>query len=282
MSIPLVTVAIPLYNHEDYIEDCLRSVVEQDYKNIELIVIDDGSPDNSYDKAKAFLDNQTQLDNYILKTRKNKGMCNTLNEIIELSSGKYFSVMGSDDCWMIDKISDQVAYLEQHDDVALVHSNSIIINNDGVIGNTIDYSGKVNSGFMHEDFIYRRGGINTPSILFKKEVFNEIGQYDPNFRWEDTDFFLRLTKNHKIGFINKVHTYYRKHGDNMSHSKNKLLFLNAELIRIYDKNIDNPVHTRYLMLRIYKKSVEAAMKSGKIKSFFTYLLKYWQLKLSKI
>ena len=280
MSNPLVTVAIPLYNHQNYIEDCLRSVVEQDYKNIELIVIDDGSPDNSYEIAKAFLESQSLLTNYTLKTRANKGMCNTLNEIVELSSGKYFSVMGSDDCWLSDKINDQVNYLEGHEDVTLVHSNSIVINGEGKKGKLIDYSNKVNCGLIHEDLIYRRGGINTPSILFKTSVFDDIGYYDPDFKWEDTDFFLRLTKQHKIGFINKAHTLYRRHDDNMSHNKNRLTFLNDELMRICQKNIDNPVHLKYLTLRIYKKSAKVALKSGRIFDFVAIMSKYWRVKLS--
>ena len=279
MNKPLVTVAIPLYNHEKYIEQCLKSIVSQDYPNIELIVIDDGSPDNSYQVAKVYLESQNKLTNYILKTRKNKGLCNTLNEIIDLSSGIYFSGLGSDDCWKPEKVSDHVNFLEENSDVTLVHSNAVVVDGENNEGKVMDFSKKVNSGFIYEDFIYRRGGINVTSVSFRTSVFKDIGKYDPSFRFEDTDFFLRLTKNHKIGFINKVHTYYRRHNDNMSHSKNKLLFMSQELLRIYEKNIDNPRHKKFLVLRVYKKATESALKTFDIKNVILYLTKYWRLKL---
>ncbi len=279
MSKPLITVAIPLYNHEKYIEQCLRAIVAQDYPNIELIVIDDGSPDNSYQVAKKYLESQHTLTNYILKTRKNKGLCNTLNEIVDLSSGVYFTVTGSDDYWKSDKVSDHVNFLEKNSDVTLVHSNSVVVDGENNEGKVMDFSKKVNSGFIYEDFIYRRGGINVTSVSFRTSIFNDIGKYDSEFHWEDTDFFLRLTKNHKIGFINKLHTYYRRHNDNMSHSKNKLVLMSQELLRIYEKNIDNPKHKKFLVLRVYKKATESAMKTLNFKSFFIYLTKYWSLKL---
>lgn len=281
MSQVLVTVGIPLYNHEKFIVECLKSIVEQNYSNIELIVIDDGSPDDSFQVAKTYLDSQTQLKNYRIITRGNKGMCNTLNEIIELANGEYISLTGSDDYWKPDKISDQAKFLEQHPEISLVHSNSVIIDNNGVEGKVIDYSGKVNSGNIYEAFIYRKGGINTPSIMLRSSVYEDIGGYDSSFSFEDTDFFLRLTKEHLIGFINKVHTYYRRHGGNISHSNNKLKFFYDELLGIYEKNVDNPKYKRYLVLRIYKKSAEAALKNADFKSFLIHLGKYWRLKLFK-
>jgi glycosyltransferase involved in cell wall biosynthesis len=74
MNNKLVTVGIALYNHEKYIIKCLESIIKQTYKNIELIVIDDGSPDNSFEIAKKYLDNQNDNKNYKIITRANKGM----------------------------------------------------------------------------------------------------------------------------------------------------------------------------------------------------------------
>lgn len=103
--------------------------------NIELIVIDDGSKDNSFQVAKDYLENQDYNKNYKIYTRTNKGMCNTLNEIAQQSSGKYISFIGSDDYWMVSKIEEQVEFLENNPNLVLVHSNSIKVDeNDKEIG----------------------------------------------------------------------------------------------------------------------------------------------------
>jgi alpha-1,3-rhamnosyltransferase len=273
MSQPLVTVGIALYNHQDFIVQCLESVTKQSYPNIEIIVIDDGSPDNSYQAAKKFLESQTDNSNFSVITRPNKGMCNTLNEIAKNAKGKYISFVGSDDYWALNKIEDQVAYLEAHPDITLVHSNSIKVDNDNNELKEINYTGKKNSGNLFEAFIYRTGGINTPSHLYRTEVYQDIGYYDPGFRFEDTDFWLRLSKNHQVGFIDKFHTYYRWHGRNLSDGTNALKFYNEELVRIYKKNIDDPELKRYAVKRMYKKSFWKAMGSFKLGYAWKYLRK---------
>lgn len=276
----IVTVGVALYNHEKYIVKCLESVVKQSYSNIELIVIDDGSKDNSFQVAKDYLENQGYNKNYKIYTRSNKGMCNTLNEIAQQSSGKYISFIGSDDYWMVNKIEEQLEFLENNPDIVLVHSNSKKVDeNDKEIG-FLDYSSKENSGNIFKSIIFGKGGINTPSHLYKTEIYNTIGYYDASLKFEDTDFWLRLTKVFKIGFINKYHTYYRWHGGNLSDSKNILHFYNEELIKIYKKNIDDKNLKKYAILKMYRKSFLRAMRSLEFKYFFKYLYIYLHYKYS--
>ena len=277
MNNPLVTVGVALYNHEKYILKCLESIINQSYSNIELIIIDDGSPDNSYLLAKNYLEKYSDK-NITLITRKNKGMCNTLNEIAKLSKGKYISFIGSDDFWFLNKIEDQVNYLESNDNITLVHSNSIKVDaNNKEIG-FLDYSSKLNSGNIYESIIYGKGGINTPSHLYKTSIYKEIGYYDNTLKFEDTDFWLRLTKKHLIGYINKNHSYYRWHGENLSDSKNMLTFYNEELIKIFKKNIDNKVLQKKIILKMYRKSFLRALRTFEVKYFFKFLVKYLNLK----
>ena len=277
-KLPMVTVGVPLYNHEKYIVKCLESIVKQSYKNIELIVIDDGSPDNSYEVAKNYLENQTYNNNYIIKTRPNKGMCNTLNEIAKQAKGEYVSFTASDDFWMLNKIEEQVEFLEKNPNIVLVHSNSIIVDNKNNATGYIDYSSKKNSGDLYESIIYGKGGINTPSNLYRIDVYAKIGYYDPDLRFEDTDFWLRLTKVFKVGYINTNHTYYRRHGENISDSKNILKFFNEEIVKIFKKNIDDEELKKIAILKMYRKSYLRALRTFQIGYCFKYLSKYLKLK----
>lgn len=278
----LVTVGIALYNHENYIVKCLESVVKQSFYNIELIVIDDGSSDNSFEIAKKYLDNQDFNKNYKIYTRPNKGMCNTLNEIAQQAKGKYISFIGSDDYWMFNKIEQQVLFLENNPDVALVHSNSIKVDKYNNEIGFLDYSLKKNSGKLFKSIILGKGGINTPSHLYRTEIYSEIGYYDSTLKFEDTDFWLRLTKIYNVGFINESHTYYRWHGQNLSDEKNKLKFYNDEIVKIFNKNIENPELKKRAILRIYRKSYLLALRTFEIKYIIKYLYKYNKYKYMDI
>lgn len=274
MNTKLVTVGVALYNHEKYIIECLESIVKQSYTNIELIVINDGSSDNSFEVAKNYLDNQNYNKNYKIITRSNKGMCNTLNEIAEQAKGKYISFIGSDDYWMLNKIEDQVNYLENNPDIILVHSNSIKVDENCKEIGLLDYSSKKNSGDMFESLILGSGGINTPSHLYKTEIYSKIGFYDSSFKFEDIDFWLRLTKEYRIGYIDKIHTFYRWHGENLSDDKNKLKFYNDEIVKIFNKNIENESLKKKAILRIYRKSYLLALRTLEFRYLIKYLYKY--------
>ncbi len=271
---PLVTVGVALYNHADYIEQCLTSVLNQTYQNIEIIVIDDGSKDSSFEVARRFLESQKKNQQFTIETRANQGMCNTLNEIAQKSKGQYISFIGSDDFWMQNKILDQLNFLEDHPELILVHSNSIKVDSQGKEIKKIDYSAKINSGSVYEALIRRTGGINTPSHLYRTNIYQDIGYYDPAFSFEDTDFWLRLSKKHQVGFINQFHTYYRWHGKNLSDSSNALNFYYDELIRIFEKNITEPDLRRYAIKKIYKKCAEKSLQSARFIDAVKYIGKY--------
>lgn len=104
----LVSVLLPSYNHEDYIEKSIISVIEQDYKHIELIVIDDGSKDSSPE----IISKLSKKYNFKFIHRENKGLIKTLNELILISNGKYLALYSSDDYWHKSKISEQVIAME--------------------------------------------------------------------------------------------------------------------------------------------------------------------------
>jgi len=278
-SAPLVTVGIALYNHEQFIVECANSIIQQDYAPIELIILDDGSTDTSLETLRSFLDRvDTNPDNITidLQTQSNQGMCRTLNTIARRARGKYISFIGSDDFWMPDKLSDQVDFLETHTEITLVHSNSVKVNANGKELKKIDYSLKENSGNLFEALAKRTGGINTPSHLYRRSVYEKIGYYDPAYSFEDTDFWLRLTREHTVGFIDKIHTGYRWHGKNLSKSDNALTFYNEELLSIYEKNIQDTRLRRIASRKIYKKSIVKALKARDFRLALQYYHRYSQ------
>ena len=106
MGKPLVSVIIPVYNGERYLEAALKSVIEQDYCPIEIIVVDDGSTDKSAEIAKYFKEIQ-----YIFQSNKGPGPANARNTGIRAVKGEYIAFLDADDIWMPNKLSIQMNYL---------------------------------------------------------------------------------------------------------------------------------------------------------------------------
>ncbi|EPK1752121.1 glycosyltransferase family 2 protein, partial [Acinetobacter baumannii] len=94
---PLVSIVIPCYNHVDYVQDCIQSIIDQTYQNIELIIIDDGSKDESVLKINEMLKKcENRFSRFEFRHRPNKGLSATLNEALEWCQGEYFATLASD------------------------------------------------------------------------------------------------------------------------------------------------------------------------------------------
>ena len=112
---PLVTIAIPCYNHEQYVQDSIQSIIDQSYSNIELIIIDDGSKDNSVLKIQELISICTnRFSRFEFRYRENKGLCNTLNEALKWANGEYFCTLASDDMIQPEKIELQIQALREY------------------------------------------------------------------------------------------------------------------------------------------------------------------------
>ncbi|MEX3718054.1 glycosyltransferase family 2 protein [Acinetobacter baumannii] len=118
---PLVSIVIPCYNHANFVQDCIQSVIAQTYQNIELIIIDDGSKDGSVEKIQEFIGEcEKRFVRFEFRNRPNKGLSATLNEALEWCQGEYFSAIASDDMMLNDKIEIQIDFLKNSIDSTIV------------------------------------------------------------------------------------------------------------------------------------------------------------------
>jgi glycosyltransferase involved in cell wall biosynthesis len=132
MPEPLVSVVIPLFNKEDYIEETLASVVRQTYTSIELVIIDDASSDYSVDKAKNFLEKHNgRFSNVIIESRANTGQAGARNDGINLAKGDFVAFLDADDIWHSKKIELQVGFLKENPKVDLVFCNYLMMSEGG-------------------------------------------------------------------------------------------------------------------------------------------------------
>ena len=132
MPEPLVSVVIPLFNKEDYIEETLASVVRQTYASIEIVIIDDASSDYSVDKAKNFLEKHNgRFSNVIIESRANTGQAGARNDGINLAKGDFVAFLDADDIWHSKKIELQVGFLKENPKVDLVFCNYLMMSEGG-------------------------------------------------------------------------------------------------------------------------------------------------------
>ena len=118
---PLVTIAIPSYNHGQYIQDAIKSALNQSYENIELIIIDDGSTDTSIEKIKPLIAQcKERFVRFEFRYRANRGLCNTLNEALEWAEGQFFCTLASDDIIFPEKTRLQLEAFQQDPDIVCI------------------------------------------------------------------------------------------------------------------------------------------------------------------
>jgi len=227
---PLVSVIIPAYNHEMYIEEALQSVINQTYKNIEFIVIDDGSTDRTAEIIEKFIKNN-QDENIQFIRKQNEGICKTMNRGLAMATGDYVAFLASDDKWIENKLEAQIDFMENNKNIGLVCSDAYFTKfNQDTNLKWSNYKAGMDQYFkkgiqncnMHE-VLLARPLLCAVTVMLRREIFNEVDYFDEQLPGEDTDMWLRVARQYPIGYINQPLVYYRMHGTNVSNNNLKLI-----------------------------------------------------------
>lgn len=198
----LVSVLIPVYNVESYIEEALKSIVGQTYKNLEIIIVDDCSTDNTYAICKKF----SQIDNRIklFRNKCNKKICYTLNRAFAESSGQYIVRMDGDDVSLLDRIERKLIEFKSRPEIDILGCSVVAISEDGCyIGKTIHYS---NFNFIKRTLKY----VSPCSHIWmaRRAVYDRLEGYRNIPGAEDYDFLLRaITENFLVSNLEDYYGY---------------------------------------------------------------------------
>ena len=218
MDYPLVSIVVPSYNHAPYIRQCIESIVSQDYKNYELIVIDDGSSDES----PKILNELQEVYKFYLEVNENQGVSRTLNcGFRDIAKGKYFTFCSSDDYWLPGKLRKQVEFLEKNNEYAMVFGKVKILDEfeNLDLKRMSSTNNKLKGGWVFKELINLEFHPPGNSML-RASVLQELGYYRTNIWAEDFDMVLRISINHPIGFIEEYLSIYRINNSMPSKSLN--------------------------------------------------------------
>ena len=238
-EIPLVSVIINCFNSQEYLKECVESVLEQTYTRFEIIFIDNQSTDDTFKIIKSYEDSRI---NYF-KTSNFMTLGGARNIGLNHAKGVFISFLDSDDIWDENKLLYSIPVI--NNDIEMVYSDVIYFNKTNsfnLYGRRIPYQGDCFEELVEDYNLCLSSCIFTKNIVSKNKIkFNEKLKV-----CEDFDFFLKITLKTKIAYLNKKLVKYRIHDKNLTNTKRYLFFEEIKLIINKLKNINQELKDRVL------------------------------------
>ncbi len=260
MKSPLVSVIINCHNGQKYLSECVRSILNQTYKNFEIIFWDNNSTDKSYEIIKKFKDKRIRK----FKLDKFSSLYKSRNLAIKKTKGRYLTFCDTDDLWTKNKLSEQLRLFTRNKDVKFVFSNYFVFNEIKKI-KYIKFKKKLPQGFITQ-YLLNNYLIGILTIMLDKKIL-ENKFFDPKLNIiGDLDLFIKLSAKFKFNCIQKPLAVYRIHKHNLS-SDRLDIYIN-ELEEWIKKSSKNKLFEDYSFLKI-----KYLLYKLKIKYFFQKYLK---------
>lgn len=240
MTSPLVSVIIPCYNSAAHITAAIDSVLAQDYPNIEVIVVDDGSTDSSIDILRQF------GDKIIVLQQANQGPAAARNAGMRIASGQFIAFNDSDDLWLPGKLTAQISYLLQHPDIGLCYCGWAIWHDATSLEQISAQLADADHAIAIEDAYYsgwlylkllKDSVIHTITAVMRREVIDTIGMFNTTYRiGEDHDFWLRISQRYQMAKLSQTYAVYRDNPHSTTkkvHAKNFSLLVLESAVAHY-------------------------------------------------
>lgn len=210
---PTVSVVICAYNAAPYISETLESLFAQTFSDYEVIVINDGSTDETAAVLTPY------LDRIVYHEQANKGPAAARNAALRLARGQYISVLDSDDLWMPNYLEKMVGYLQAHPEIDVIYPNAMLFGNSHLNGKVFQDIYPSSHPVTLEKFLTKECSV-FGLVTFRREILNRVGLYDEGLRGvEDLDLWLRMLQHgYRFTFTDEVLVKYRRHDTSLSAS----------------------------------------------------------------
>lgn len=234
---PLVSVIIASYNHAPFVEESIASVLAQTYPKIELLVVDDGSHDDSVSR----IERLQERHGFDFRVQHNQGLSRTLNETIARARGELIAPFGSDDVMLPNRLALQVGYMHDKPEVGICAGNIQRIDAAGLaIGEPRDIAPRRLN--FDDIFLNRQPGAPAPTLLIRRDAFEKVGGFDPDIRLEDVLLELKITHaGYFIDVMGEILARYRVHGSNTYKNHR---FMVDNMLRTYAQFSSHPAYEK--------------------------------------
>jgi glycosyltransferase involved in cell wall biosynthesis len=276
---PLVSINLCCYNSKRYLKETLDSIINQSYENWELVIVNDGSTDETELIVKEYIERGFPV-KYLYQ--ENRGLGYSRNKAIELSRGEYVALIDHDDLWFPSKLQQQVDFLNKNPGTILCYTDGYFLHEgtkSEIKFSSVSrfYRGNVFPNLVEHDFI------GLPSVLINRSMAGDALFFNPRYRFsEEYELFLRLSLQSKIDFIDEPLVYYRIHASNFSNNVNVQIEENEEIYRSFADQIqDLGISLHRIRSRLYRGVVVNLVRQDDPKQAMRYrnhLIRYFSLK----
>jgi len=211
-NFPKVSVVMPVYNGEKYLEESIDSILNQTFTDFEFIIVNDGSSDQSEEIIRNCQKKDDQI--HLITNPNNLGIAEATNVGISYACGEYIALMDQDDISMPERLEKEVDFLDSHPDISVVGANSIRLDEDGnqyTRRDLLETPGLIRWGLLF------RNQIQNPTAMIRKALFLESNLKYENFMpSQDYNFWLRISNSYKFANLQDNYLLHRLHGSNAS------------------------------------------------------------------
>lgn len=272
----LMSIGIPAYNNGAYIGETIESILAQTYENLELVIVDDHSSDNTYEVLEEYARKDSRV--RIFRNEKNLGMSGNWNRCLELCTGDYLKLVCADDLLDPQMIEKEIKVLEKYPDVVLVGSDTRLIDLQGHYKGwykRYKHSGAIDGSIVARKGFFRWDYFGAPQAnTFRRSAFEQVGGFSSEFHYiVDYDFFVNVAKLGRIYIIHEPLNYFRVRGDSntgqvMGEDKEKTRIYIEEHVRLFQKNKqDLGLSNRDIKYAIFMRKLRCFMASVYLKVF---------------
>jgi alpha-1,3-rhamnosyltransferase len=240
MDEPLVSIVVITYNSSKFVLETLESCKEQTYKNIELIISDDASTDDTVEICKKWLRENKErfVRTKIIESKKNTGIAPNLNRGIKDVRGEWVKILAGDDYLSSNLIKIYIDFVSEKEQISVIHSNATLVNEqkrkrkkDCSAYRINQPNCKVNEQL---EILLRSGPIVASTAMIKTGLYKKVGTYDERAPfWEDTPFWIKVTKaGVKLTYLNYYGTYYRRDKNSVQNNNDDVLYNKFQISKI--------------------------------------------------
>ena len=254
-----ISIVMPSYNQGIYIDSAIKSILNQKYPDLELIIIDNLSIDNTNTVLKKYDEKLTII------REKDRGQTNAINKGFRVAKGEILAYLNSDDLYAQNTLKIVSDYFEKHTKAKIVYGKGGFIDKKG------KFIGYYKTQFPTLDNLFKECVISQPTVFMRKEVYEQIGPFDENLKYAmDYDYWIRVAKKFKFNFIDSVLASTRLHSESKTSQKAQVF---SEILKVLKKNYGK-VSDEAIFNYAYAVELNPKLKIGKALNQY---LRYMQL-----
>ena len=254
---PIVDVIIPAFNAAKFLPFALDSVAAQDFQDWQIILVDDGSTDNTRDIVAPYLDRFGAKMKYV--RQENRGLPAARNTAIRSSDSEFIAILDADDIWLPCRLTESVKSFAGNREIGLSYGRVLWMDGDGNILHNFRVNPNIVRGNIASSIYKREVDLPCPTVAFRRQCIEEVGLFDETMRaTEDRDLWLRIALRYKVVAIPKVIAYYRTSASSMSRDLNRMLTAQMTFIqKHYGAPGCGSIARQIAIARAYKQRAES-------------------------